>query len=155
MAASTEVCPAATSATLGAAMVPRVVWTPRTRPPGSRANPVTSQCSTMSTPRRSAPVANPQATRSWRAMPPRRWSVAPRTGYLTSGETLTIGQNSATSAALSHSASTAFMALAFTRRSEERSSFRSCARLRTPRWLNSRSKPRSSSSPSQSFNECS
>ena len=57
-------------------IVPRVVSTPATRPPSPRTNPVTSQCSTMSTPWRSAPRANAHATLSCRAMPPRRCSVA-------------------------------------------------------------------------------
>ena len=49
MSVSTEVCPAAHSATCPAAMSPRVVRTPVTRSP-SVMNPVTSQSWMMSTP---------------------------------------------------------------------------------------------------------
>ena len=79
IAATTELCPAATIATFSASIAPRLVSTPTTRPPAVRI-PVTSQFSTMSTPRASAARAKPQATASWRATPPRRCSVAPSTG---------------------------------------------------------------------------
>ena len=67
----------------------------------------------------------------------------------------TSGQNAATSSGVSHSASTPFSRFAFTRRIDERTSPRSCARLSTPRCENSTSNPSSSSSPSHSFSECS
>jgi hypothetical protein len=153
--ASTDVWPAAASATVFARIVPRAVSTPATRPPSLRTNPVTSQCSTMSTPWRSAPRANAHATLSWRATPPRRCRVAPRTGYRASGETFTIGQNSLTCDGSSHSASTPFSRFACTRRIDVRTSPRSCARFSTPRWLNWMSKSSASSSPSHSLSECS
>ena len=62
--ASTEVCPAAASATAPARIVPREVSTPSTRPASPRTNPVTSQCSMRSTPSRSAAEAYPHATLS-------------------------------------------------------------------------------------------
>ena len=60
--------PATAIPTLPAAMYPREVSTPRTRPPSMR-KPVTSQFWIRSTPRASAPRANPQATASCRAVP--------------------------------------------------------------------------------------
>ena len=109
----------------------------------------------MSTPSSLARVANAHATLSWRAVPPRRWSVAPSTGYRTSGDVFTIGQKAFTSSGSSHSASIPLRRFACRRRIEERTSPREWARFSTPRWLNWRSDPRSSSSPSHSFSECS
>ena len=53
--------------------------TPTMRSPSFR-KPVTSQFSMMSTPSRSAACAKPQATASWRAVPPRGCSRPPTTG---------------------------------------------------------------------------
>ena len=77
-------------------------------------------------------VAYAHATLSCRAVPPRRWSVAPRTGYRNDGETLISGQNAATPSGVSHSASTPFSGYG-TRRIDDRTSPGSCARFRTPR----------------------
>ena len=60
----------------------------------------------MSTPRAEAARANPQATASCRAVPPRRCSAAPTTGKRMSGEMLRIGQKAFASAGVSHSLST-------------------------------------------------
>jgi hypothetical protein len=60
-AASTDVCPAAHSATRPASIVPRFVVTPVTRSP-SRTNPVTSQFWMRWTPRRCAARAYAHAT---------------------------------------------------------------------------------------------
>ena len=68
---------------------------------------------------------------------PRRWSVAPSTGYRTSRRDVHDRAELADLArASSHSASTPFSRFACTRRIEERTSPRSCARFITPRWLN-------------------
>ena len=72
--------PAAASATVFARIAPRLVSTPVTEPPGPRKNPVTSACSTMSTPSSLARVAYPQAILSCRATAPRRCRVPPSTG---------------------------------------------------------------------------
>ena len=56
----------------------------------------------MSTPSSLARVAYAHATLSCRAVPPRRWSVAPSTGYRTSGDVLMIGQNAFTSSGPNH-----------------------------------------------------
>jgi len=79
IAASRDECPATARHIVSAAMCPRVVSTAVTRAP-SRAMPVTSQSSMMSTPASDAARAYPQATASWRTVPPRRCRNPPSTG---------------------------------------------------------------------------
>ena len=79
MPATSEDQPAVLLTTVGVAMVPRVVRTPRTRPPAT-SMPVTSACWWMWTPWASAPRAYPHTTASWRTIPPGGWYRAPRIG---------------------------------------------------------------------------
>ena len=77
--ASTVEWPAATSPTVVEAIGPRVVCTPVTRPP-TTSIPVTSQPCSRSIPYASTAREIAKTKASWRAMPPRRCSVAPSTG---------------------------------------------------------------------------
>ena len=71
IAITTLVLPAATTPIFLVAIVPRVVSTPRHGAEASRRIALTSQFWMMSTPRAEAARAKPQATASWRAVPPR------------------------------------------------------------------------------------
>ena len=77
---TTLVFPAVETPILFVATAPRVVSRPLTAPEASRRIAVTSQFWTMSTPSAEAARAKPQATASWRAVPPVRCTAAPRMG---------------------------------------------------------------------------
>ena len=125
--------------------------------PSPMTKPVTSQCSTMSTPRRSAPrrVAPRDLVVPRDAAPSLERGAVHRVAHV-GGDVDDRAELARTSSGVQPLGVDAVQPVrvhpAHARR-ERRP--RSCARFSTPRWLNCRSTPRSASSPSHSFSECS
>ena len=130
-----DVLPATETPIFLADMSPRVVLTPVTLSP-SLINPVTSQCSMMSTPYWSAPRAYPHATASWRAVPPRGWHNPPTMGKRVFCPVYSPGILRLISCVSSSSASTPSSSMALPRLAKASICPGVCARLMTPRWEN-------------------
>ena len=115
IAATRELLPATAIPIFFVAMKPREVSMPATRP-ASRRIPVTSHFWMMSTPQESAARANPQATASWRTLPPRRWTSPPLIGNRAFGEQSRSGAIAWISFTDSHCASMPVSRMALPRR---------------------------------------